>query len=204
MIFLVLGEKHMLERVQERSWLHLLGLQEKTHLYGMQKAIAQWAIVDDYNNILDLSCQDTHLLRYFSQKYSLRACGIADDPEHARTLRAELPNAEIFCARKEDIPWRDQAFDAVFYQMKKTAVDYDAAFLREAARVLKPGGQLLIAVQGVAEPLYRAGSLFGFCDTEDHLSPSDLMKSMESSGLEDVSWRLAQPMVAIAMGWRRR
>lgn len=81
----------MLERVQERSWLHALGLQDRTHLRGAQKALAQWAIVDDYNNILDLSCQDTRLLRFLSQKYSLRACGIADDPEHARALRLELP-----------------------------------------------------------------------------------------------------------------
>ena len=130
----------MLERVQERSWLHALGLQDRTHLRGAQKALAQWAIVDDYNNILDLSCQDTRLLRFLSQKYSLRACGIADDPEHARALRLELPDAEIFCARKEDIPWRDQAFDAVFYQMKKNAPAFDGTFLREAARVLKPGG----------------------------------------------------------------
>ena len=126
----------MLERVQERSWLHALGLQDRTHLRGAQKALAQWAIVDDYNNILDLSCQDTRLLRFLSQKYSLRACGIADDPEHARALRLELPDAEIFCARKEDIPWRDQAFDAVFYQMKKNAPVFDGTFLREAARVL--------------------------------------------------------------------
>ena len=35
-----------------------------------QKALAQWAIEDDYNNILDLSCQDTRLLRFLSHKYS--------------------------------------------------------------------------------------------------------------------------------------
>ena len=171
----------MLERVQERSWLHALGLQDRTHLRGAQKALAQWAIVDDYNNILDLSCQDTRLLRFLSQKYSLRACGIADD-----------------------LPWRDQAFDAVFYQMKKNAPAFDGTFLREAARVLKPGGQLLIAVQGAPEPLCKVGELLGLCDGDDHVSPAQLLKSMEDAGLEDVSWRLAQPMVCLAMGWRRR
>ena len=58
----------MLERVQERSWLHALGLQYRTHLRRAQEALSQWAIVDDYNNILDLSCQDTRLLRFLSQK----------------------------------------------------------------------------------------------------------------------------------------
>ena len=93
----------MLERVQERSWLHAMGLQERTHLRGAQKALAQWAIVDDYNNILDLSCQDTRLLRFLSQKYSLRACGIADDPElrarcgwSCRTRRSSAPARRIF------------------------------------------------------------------------------------------------------------
>ena len=169
----------MLERVQERSWLHALGLQDRTHLRGAQKALAQWAIVDDYNNILDLSCQDTRLLRFLSQKYSLRACGIADDPEHARALRLELPDAE-------------------------NAPAFDGTFQREAARVLKPGGQLLIAVQGAPEPLCKVGELLGLCDGDDHVSPAQLLKSMEDAGLEDVSWRLAQPMVCLAMGWRRR
>ena len=128
------------------------------------------------------------MLRVLSQKYSLRACGIADDPEHARALRLELPDAEIFCARKEDIPWRDQAFDAVFYQMKKNAPAFDGTFLREAARVLKPGGQLLIAVQGAPEPLCKVGELLGLCDGDDHVSPAQLLKSMEDAGLEAVSY----------------
>lgn len=194
----------MLERVQDRSWLHALGFQGKTCLHGAQKALAQWAIVDDYNNILDLSCRDIRLLRYLSQKYSLRACGIADDPEHARALRIELPEAEIFCARKEDIPWRDQAFDAVFYDMKKNTLVFDTAFLREANRVLKPGGQLLIAVHGAPELLCKVGELLGFVDGEDHVSPAQLLHAMENAGLEDVSWRLSQPMVSLAMGWKRR
>ncbi len=70
--------------------------------------------------------------------------------------------------------------------------------------MLKPGGQLLIAVQGAPEPLCKVGELLGLCDGDDHVSPAQLLKSLEDAGLEDVSWRMAQPMVCLAMGWRRR
>ena len=138
----------MLERTQERSWLSWLGGKTGTQLHGAQKALAQWAIVDDYNAILDMRCSDVALLRYLSQKFSLRACGIVDSAQQARALQDDMPDAEIFCARKEDIPWRDKCFDAVFYHMDKSEGE-DCGFLKEAIRVLKPNGQLLIAVHGL-------------------------------------------------------
>lgn len=193
----------MLERVQSRSWLRMLDIDTGVHLHGAQKALAQWAIVDDYDNILDMRCEDAQLLRYLAQKYTLRACGIADDPEHARALRSGFSDAEIFCARKEDIPWRDESFDAVFYQMKKSEPVCDGAFLREAARVLKPGGQMLLAVSGMPEIVRLAGELVGVGEEEEHASRSCLLKMMEDAGLDDVSWRFASPLTGVAMGWKR-
>ncbi len=193
----------MLERIQERSVVH--SLEEKTgmSLHGAQKALARWAIVDDYNNILDLHCQDAHLLRYFSQKFDLRACGITDDPERAKALRLSVPTAEIFCARITDIPWRSEAFDTVFYQIKKSEPMPDLSFLQEAARVLKPGGQLIIALQGLPEMLRRAASVVGMMDCDGCVTPHTLLQGLEKAGLSDVSYRLAQPFIGIIMGWKR-
>ena len=189
----------MLERVQDRSLLHFLSPEGTTFLHGASKALAQWAIVDDYDHILDLSCGDGKLLNYLSKKYSLRACGIADNPDHARSLRGMMPDAEVFSARKEDIPWRSNAFNAVFYQMKNE--QQDGAFLQEVMRVLKPGGQVLISLSSVPQVLHGMASVFGFAN-EDCTNHVQLLSWMEKAGLKDVSWRLTGPVTGVAMGFK--
>lgn len=191
----------MLERVQDRSLLHFLSPEGTTFLHGASKALAQWAIVDDYDHILDLSCGDGRLLNYLSKKYSLRACGIADNPDHARSLRGMMPDAEVFSARKEDIPWRSEAFNTVFYQMKNDDEDETGAFLNEVMRVLKPGGQVLIALHGLPGIVSSLASVMGVTDGA-HVKHAKLMQWMEKAGLKDVSWRIAGPMTGIAMGWK--
>lgn len=189
----------MLERVQDRSLLGVLTLDHEERLHGAAKALAEWAIVDDYDNILDLDCGDGKLLSYLSKRYSLRACGIANDPEQARALRNSMPDAEVFFARKEDIPWRDEAFNAVFYQMKNE--EQDNGFLQEAVRVLKPGGQLLISLSSMPEILRPIASAMGILD-ENHVCHTQLLRWMEDAGLRDVSWRLTGPVTGIAMGFK--
>lgn len=189
----------MLERVQDRSLLSMLSLDGEERLHGAAKALAQWAIVDDYDNILDLDCEDGKLLHYLSNRYSLRACGIASDPDYARHLRRMMPDAEVFHARKEDIPWRSNAFNTVFYQMKNE--QEDGAFLQEVLRVLKPGGQVLISLNGMPRLLHQMANVLGLSN-EDATKPSQLLSWMEKAGLKDVSWRLAGPVTGVAMGFK--
>lgn len=193
----------MLERVQENSVLRLFGESAGKRLSSAQKALAQWAVVDDYNTVLDLRCRDTRLLRYLSQKFSLRACGVAEEAAEAHALQEAMPDAEIFCARKEDIPWRDSSFDAVFYQIDKNEPDCGSIFLDEALRVLKPCGQLLVAVGGMPEALCRLMDFAGISSAADRFRPRDLLQRMEKTGFDDVSYRIAQPFVGLVMGWKR-
>ena len=194
----------MLERVQERSGLRFWdGVLNGVQLHGAQKALAQWAIVDDYNAVLDLSCGSGRLLRALSHRYSLRACGIAGDDAAARLTRSSLPNAEILCARWESLPWRDGSFDAVFCQIQKTNMPSDPGFLREALRVLKPDGQLLIAVRGMPEAFCALREALGDGGETGRVRPRELMTAMEAAGFDDVSYRIAQPWIGIAMGWKR-
>ena len=193
----------MLDRVQERARLPFLEGLFGAGLHGAKKALAQWAIVDDYNSVLDMRCDDTSLLRSLSQKFRLRACGITDDQAKARDMQARLPNAEIFYARKEDIPWSDQCFDAVFYRMDKKEDGGNTGFLKEALRVLRPNGQLLIALQGMPEVFCGAADLTGIGGLEARVRPGSLLRQMEEAGFDDVSYRVSQPFVGIAMGWKR-
>lgn len=189
----------MLERVQDRSLLNTLMPANEERLHGAARALAQWAIVDDYDNVLDLQCGDGKLLNYLSRRFSLRACGIAENPEQARQLRQKMPDAEVFCARKEDIPWRSNAFNAVFYQMKNE--QQDESFLQEVLRVLKPGGQVLIALSSIPQALRSVAGVLGLAD-EGKTSHAQLLSWMERAGLKDVSWRLTGPVTGVAMGFK--
>ena len=193
----------MLERIQDRSLLHMLHPEDTVILHGASKALAQWAIVDDYDQVLDLSCGNGKLLRYLSHKYSLRACGVTETPEQARSLREMLPDAEVFYARKEDIPWRNGAFHAVFCQINNADEQENGAFLKEVVRVLKPGGQVLIALHGLLGVMGSMTNLVGLTDT-DYIRHAQLMQWMEKAGLKDVSWRMAGPFTGVAMGWKDR
>jgi len=193
----------MLERIQDRSLLHMMNINGAALLRGAGKALAQWAIIDDYDRILDLNCGDGRLVNYLSRKYCLRACGIAPCPEQAHNVQKLLPDAEVYSARKEDIPWRSDAFNAVFYQMNNSDENERGDFLQEVVRVLKPGGQVLIALHALPDFVSAMASAVGLTDGEG-LKHKKLLAWMEDAGLKDVSWRLTGPMTGVAIGWKQR
>jgi len=69
------------------------------------------------------------------------------DPQMLRRLQRKvkdgLPSAKVLRAPAEDIPFEDDSFDVVVSTLVLCGVDDQARALREARRVLRPGGQLL-------------------------------------------------------------
>lgn len=193
----------MLERIQDRSLLRKFNLESPFALHGASKALAEWAIVDDYDYVLDLSCGDGKLLHYLSQKYYLRACGIAETLEQAHALHDMLPEAEVLSASKEDMPWRSDAFNTVFYQMDANDDAEHGDFLQEVVRVLKPGGQVLISLHALPDFIGNMARSIGFANNRS-MKHTKLLQRMEAAGLNDVSWRTTGPMTGIAMGWKNK
>jgi ubiquinone/menaquinone biosynthesis C-methylase UbiE len=60
-----------------------------------------------------------------------------------RTVRATAPTATVLRAPAEDLPFEDDTFDVVVSTLVLCGVDDQPRALREARRVLHPGGKLL-------------------------------------------------------------
>lgn len=155
---------------------------------AQMRACAAWASLEEHDKILDMSCGEGALLANLSGRYRLTICGMCDTPEQARAVRERLEDADVISARLEDIPWRDNTFDAVLLPtpLRKEA----RRALEEALRVLRMGGQMVLAaplwhMRGDGEPRRR-----------------ELMRLMQETGFEEVSFRAAG-FSGVIVGWKR-
>ena len=165
------------------------GIAQRHSLSSAQKAITRWALVDDYHALLDLSCRDSRILTFYSQRNHIRACGLCGDEERAAEIKAALPDAEIMQGSPYDIPWQDGTFHAVMVSYPLGAYRTLVDLFSEIRRVLRKGGQLLIAIPVfpfVLQDLPLTG--------ESNRLPSagsrrELLLTLEQMGFEDVSIR---------------
>lgn len=97
-----------------------------------------------YGSALDVGCGEGRFCRRLKAE-GLRAVGI--DPtqaliDHARALD---PDGDYHVGRAEALAFEDATFDLVVSYLSLIDIPDVAAAIREMARVLKPGGTLLIA-----------------------------------------------------------
>lgn len=157
------------------------GLFRRSSLSPSERAVGDWAMVDDQQAVLEVFGQDSKLLRHYLNHYRVRACGLCFDERRARELRIGFHEAEIMPSVGGDIPWQDRSFDRILVARSLPGYVDLTVFLKDCFRVLRPGGRLVIALPALPLQL-RFGGTGG-------LSRHQLLRELEACGFTDVSYR---------------
>lgn len=150
-----------------------------------ESALANWALVDDHQAVLELGLTDGTVLDHLMNRYNIRACGACFDADTAQNARQRLLGAEVMYTLPDDIPWRNNSFDRVLVTQPLPARLDCGGWTAEVLRTLKPGGRLLMALP-ILKHDGTAGSL-----RERYVRPKDLLKKLSTCGFDDVSYRYA-------------
>ena len=101
---------------------------------------------DSFDNVLDVGCGTGPVIELLSKKYpEKRFVGLDITPAMIEVAQSKkLPNAEFIVGDAENLPFGDGGFDAVLCANSFHHYPNPGAFLREAYRVLRPGGKLIL------------------------------------------------------------
>jgi SAM-dependent methyltransferase len=109
--------------------------------------------------VLDLGCGQGTYVRRFSD-FTPRAYGI--DIDLQRVQRGAIAGVHGLCAGvSEKLPFADNAFDAVLLNEVLEHVSNDRETLREALRVTRPGGRVIVFVPNRFYPFETHGVYLG-------------------------------------------
>lgn len=95
------------------------------------------------SRVLEVGCGTGHWLERLGAE-GARVVGFDASVQMLAKARAKLPGVELVHGRAEALPFAAGSFDRLFCMHALHHFRDRAAFLREARRVLQPGGELLI------------------------------------------------------------
>jgi SAM-dependent methyltransferase len=94
--------------------------------------------------VLDLGCAFGFGTRMLAREFQVT--GVDASPAYLRRAARSRPRADYVLAAAHTVPLRDQAFDAVVLLDVIEHVPDERAVIQEAARLLAPGGTLVLSV----------------------------------------------------------
>ncbi len=170
------------------------------------KRSLQLTVLYPRDMLLDIAGEDGEFLRRIGQgKHDVGLAGICATPQLARTARYRVPEADIMYAELDDFPWLNQSFDVVFSLHSVPLLRDPQAVLSEVLRVLKPGGQFVMAAPWLPKPLRILANRWLVDDSKDSApipSKAELVTCLEDAGFERVAWLRLAGMRSILVGWR--
>lgn len=139
---------------------------------ALQRALIELTVASPLGSLIDIGSGEGRVLKLLASR-ARHAVGVDTDPDARRATRRELllggiPNCTVRHASMYELPFHDAGFDTVILDDVLGDADDPVAAIEEAARLLSPGGRLVVI--GCA----RAGSrhdvvteLAGWCAGRD-------------------------------------
>jgi ubiquinone/menaquinone biosynthesis C-methylase UbiE len=170
------------------------------------KRAMQLAVLYPKDLVLDVAGEDGELLRRIGR--SIRGVGLAGicaTPQLARTARCRVPDADIMYAELDDFPWLNDSFDVALCLVSVPAMRELPAALSEIFRVLKPGGQFLLAASWLPSPFRRLANRFLVEPSGQAvavLSKRQLLERLERAGFSQAVWLRLSWFRCMAVCWK--
>jgi ArsR family transcriptional regulator len=165
----------------------------RAEVYGERVGVeAALALLPADWTVADLGCGTGALAAELAPRVA-RVIAVDQSPAMLRAARrrlAQFRNVEVHEARLEALPLGDGTCHAAIAALVLAYLDDPAPALREAARVLRPGGRLAVleAARHLDEGLRRRMG-----QARPGFDPAELGGMLAAAGLEDVSARALPP-----------
>lgn len=111
------------------------------------------------DKVLDMGCGFGTSLLFLREKYNIDPYGIDINKNAVEKSKALIGENSVFCNGASDVPFLDCIFKAVYIECVLSLCNDPIAVLKEAKRVLSPGGYLVISTLDGAEVLVENGRI---------------------------------------------
>ncbi len=196
----------MITKAQGHKLTHEAIIAVRPKLSAMERGMLTWVVLDPGDKVLDVNSKDGLMLEYLARHMECEICGVSSNMEHVKQVRTRLQNADIMYSGSEDIPWRENTFDAVFMRKAKQEEPVWEKIFQEALRVLKPGGQFLLGVTCYPAPFRQLASLLApeqrEVESAAFQSKQDWLKAVQSAGFQQGTWQQTDITGGLIIGWK--
>jgi ubiquinone/menaquinone biosynthesis C-methylase UbiE len=147
------------------------------------------------DTLLDIGCGAGRTVRFLRETFELDAMGI--DPILAQSREQADPDLPIWRGNAQTIPFREESLDGILCECSFSLFDRPEAVLSGFARVLKPGGRLLISDVYARDRPMEISGFTKYLHTRESICRWVANQGLESVLFEDRS----QAIKSLALQW---
>ncbi|WP_027946840.1 class I SAM-dependent methyltransferase [Amycolatopsis taiwanensis] len=140
---------------QARNWITWVRTPELDSYWRYRSAFFE-LVPDSGRSTLDLGCGEGRVARDLAAR-GHRVTGVDASPTLIGAASAAHPEGEYTVADAADLPFPDDSFDLAIAYNSLIDVDDLPGAVREAGRVLRPGGRLVLSILHPANTGIRTG-----------------------------------------------